>query len=85
MNHRELLAIQLLQASADFLRGEFTSPFPFVQIPVSDDVVHREDPLGYALAVHNGQPAYLFVRHLVQSFMDFIIGLAGEDVSCGNL
>lgn len=56
-------------------------PSRLFRSPVSDDVVLREDPLGYALAVHNGQAAHLFLRHRVLSFVDFIIGLAGEDIS----
>jgi hypothetical protein len=79
------MAIHLLQTSNDFLGGEFATTFPFVHVSMSDEVVHREDSLRYAFVVHDRQAPHLSVCHGVQSFMNFVIRLAREDISCGDL
>jgi hypothetical protein len=51
---------------------------------MGDDVVHRKDSLRYAFVVHDWQAPHLSACHGVQSFMNFVIRLAPEDISCGD-
>lgn len=83
--HRKLRTTQLLQASDDVFRGQLAVAFPFVQIAVRDDIIHGENSLRDILVVNHGQAADLFVRHGAESFVDFIVGLARDDLLFRNL
>lgn len=77
--------IQLFEAPNNFFRRKFAAIFPLVQVPAGDDVIHRKNSWRHALCIDDGQASNLFFRNGAGGLVNFIVRLARENLTCGDL